>query len=396
MMIRLLYIFTILLLSVAIGTQLKTDPGYLLIVINQWTIETTLAIAIIILLLIFLLGHILLSGIAKIITIPGMFRKWRTKRRSQIAQAQTRRGLIEFSEGYWSEAREHLIKALPNTDTPLFNYLTAARAAQEMGENQLRDTYLREAQQLMPEAKIAVELTQAQLQLANQQWEQALATLRHLQDLAPHHPYVLKLLMELYQQVRDWPQLIALLPELQKKQVISESAFIKLRHHAYLQVLVDLAKHQQETALQELLASLPKSLHQDPLLMAEYCHYLVKNQQLQKAENILRNCLRKHYHDKLITLYGQIQVNEKQLIFAESLLKKQRNSAELLLCLGHLSLSNQLWGKARNYLERSLALKPSPQAYATLGQLLLHLNEQNAACLAYQRGVELAILKESE
>ncbi|WBV63404.1 hypothetical protein PGH43_00365 [Legionella pneumophila 130b] len=81
----------------------------------------------------------------------------------------------------------------------------------------------------MPEAKIAVELTQAQLQLANHQWEQALATLKHLQDLAPRHPYVLKLLMNLYEEIKDWQQLIALLPDLKKNHIISDQAFEQLQ-----------------------------------------------------------------------------------------------------------------------------------------------------------------------
>lgn len=113
-----------------------------------------------------------------------------------------------------AKSKNHLIQALPNSDTPLLNYLTAARAAQNMGDNQLRDNFLREAQQSMPEAKIAVELTQAELQLSNHQWEQALATLKHLHAIAPRHPYVLMLMMRLYQEVKDWPQLIALLPNL--------------------------------------------------------------------------------------------------------------------------------------------------------------------------------------
>ncbi len=113
------------------------------------------------------------------------FKQWNAHRLTQNAQAITRKGLIEYSEGYWQKAQNHLMQALPNADTPLLNYLTAARAAQKMGDSTLRDHYLREAQQSMPEAKIAVELTQAQLQLANNQWEQALATLRHLHDLAP-------------------------------------------------------------------------------------------------------------------------------------------------------------------------------------------------------------------
>src|SRR5690606_25675395 len=204
--------------SVYLGIQLNYDPGYVLIAINHWTVETTLWVAVCGLLLLYILTHLVLQFSHKIARTPRAVNKWNSRRLAHKAQATTRKGLIEYSEGYWQKAKTHLIQALPNTDTPLLNYLTAARAAQKMGDSQLRDHYLREAQQSMPEAKIAVELTQAQLQLANHQWEQALATLRHLQDLAPRHPYVLKLLMDLYKEVRDWPQLIALLPDLKKYQ----------------------------------------------------------------------------------------------------------------------------------------------------------------------------------
>ena len=215
-MIRVILLFLLLLTSVWVGVYLKHDPGYVLIAFHHWTIETTLCITLIGLILIFFILHTFLLLLHWTIHIPLGFHNWLTKRRIQKAQATTRRGLIEFSEGHWLEARKHLIKALPDTETPLLNYLTAARAAQETGDNKLRDDYLREAQQSMPEAKIAVELTQAQLQLANHQWEQALATLRHLQDLSPQHPYVLKLLMHLYEEVKDWPQLISLLPALKR------------------------------------------------------------------------------------------------------------------------------------------------------------------------------------
>ncbi len=239
-MIRLILIFLVLLISVYLGIQLSRDPGYLLITVHHWSIETTLWVAIFALIIAFFLLHGLLLLLRKLHRSPSTLRNWRARRRSQKAQAKTQQGLIEFSEGYWSQAQNHLIKALPDTESPLLNYLTAARAAQEMGNNQLRDNYLREAQQSMPDAKIAVGLTQAQLQLANQQWEQALATLRHLQDLAPHHPYVLKLLMRLYQEVKDWQQLIALLPELKKYQVVSGMAFTRLQQQTYLQAISDL------------------------------------------------------------------------------------------------------------------------------------------------------------
>ncbi|KTD49898.1 protoporphyrinogen oxidase [Legionella rubrilucens] len=393
MMIRLFFIFIVLLASVWLGIQLSHDPGYLLIAINHWTVETTLWVAIILALLGFFLLHYLLLLGARLSRTPRAYKAWRHKRRTQHAQEQTRRGLIEFSEGYWSEARNNLIKALPNAETPLLNYLTAARAAQEMGDNQLRDDYLREAQQSMPEAKIAVELTQAQLQLANKQWEQALATLRHLQDLAPKHPYVLKLLIHLYREVRDWPQLIALLPELKKYRVVTGADYDNLQHQTYLQALCDLAKAGQSDALTQLVNNLPRALTYDPELMAEYSRYLAKQGQETQAESILRQALRKQYSPLLIDLYGQLKVSESQLTFAESLLKKYPDSPELLLCLGRLSTHNHLWGKARTYFEKSLELEPTPQAYNELGQLLQELNDPAGACQAYRHGLTLVINK---
>jgi HemY protein len=258
-----------------------------------------------------------------------------------------------------------------------------------MGDNHQRDNYLREAQQSMPDAKIAVELTQAQLQLANNQWEQALATLRHLQDLAPRHPYVLKLLMHLYKEVRDWPQLITLLPELKKNQVISANDFTKLQHQTYLQAIADL--HSQPEALTKILANLPKELIHDPQLIAEYSRSLQAHNKQEQAESVLRHCLRKHFDEGLITIYGQVKANTQQLSFAESFLKKYPDSAGLYLCLGRLSLQNHLWGKAKSYFEKSIQLKASPAAYEELGKLLERLSDQSGASNAYRQGLALAI-----
>ena len=389
-MIRALLIFILLLGSVWLGIQLQHDPGYLLVAINHWTIETTVWVAIIALVLIFIILHTILLLLHWIVHLPTSWGNWLAKRRIQHAQAKTRQGLIEFSEGHWLQAKNHLIKALPDTETPLLNYLTAARAAQEMGDSKLRDDYLREAQQSMPEATIAVELTQAQLQLANQQWEQALATLRHLQDLAPHHPYVLKLLMHLYEEVKDWPQLIALLPELKRKQIVSEKTYQRLQQHAYLQALLDLIKLDQSQALKEFIDALPKNLIHNAGLMTAYTRYLLSKQDNTQAEFLLRRCLRKQFNDQLIDIYGLLKDKDAQLSFAESLLKEQPHSAALFLCLGRLSKTQNLWGKAKLYFEQSIEFGATPAAYLELGKLLEQLSDQAGACTAYQQGLLLA------
>ncbi len=389
-MTRALFIFLLLLASVWLGVQLQHDPGYLLVTVNHWTVETTLWVAVIGLFLIFVILHTFLLLLNSIIRFPATWNSWSAKRRIHNAQAKTRQGLIEFSEGHWLQAKNHLIKALPDTDTPLLNYLTAARAAQEMGDNKLRDDYLREAQQSMPEAKIAVELTQAQLQLANQQWEQALATLRHLQDLAPHHPYVLKLLMHLYEEVKDWPQLINLLPELKRYKVVSENDYQRLQQHAYLQALMDLIKQDQTQMLTGFIQKLPKNLTHDGGLMSLYSSHLLSKRRDAEAEALLRRCLRKKFNEQLIDIYGQIDSDDAQLNFAESLLKEQTHSAALFLCLGRLCKNKNLWGKAKIYFEQSIEFGATPTAYMELGRLLEQLSDQAGACVTYRQGLLLA------
>lgn len=389
MIVRTLFFFAILLCSVLLGIQLHADPGYLLIALNHWTIETTLWVGLFALLCLFISAHLTLQLCAKLFRSPSTLSRWYTKRLAQKAQVITNKGLIEYSEGYWEKAQNHLIAALPNTDTPLLNYLTAARAAQKMGDSTLRDHYLREAQQSMPEAKIAVELTQAQLQLANHQWEQALATLRHLQDLAPKHPYVLKLLMQLYEQVRDWPQLIALLPQLQKHKIIAPQLLQSIERNAYLQTMIDMEKQHQQDAVTHLYNTLPKNIRNHHEIVIEYSQFLLKNEQYTDAEAVLRSALRREFNNRCIELYCQLPSNEQQLIFAESLLKKNPHSASLFLCLGHQAVKQQLWGKAKSYLEQSLALQPMPKAYMELGLLYEQIQDPVQASECYKKGLDL-------
>jgi HemY protein len=388
-MFRILLAFFILLASVVLGTQLNLDPGYVLIAINHWTLETTLWTAVIGLFLLFVLSHLIIQLCHRIAKTPATINKWHSRRLAHKAQVITRKGLIEYSEGYWQKAKNHLIQALPNTDTPLLNYLTAARAAQKMGDSTLRDHYLREAQQSMPEAKIAVELTQAQLQIANNQWEQALATLKHLQDLAPRHPYVLKLLMNLYIEIKDWQQLIALLPDLKKNSVISNQEFAQLQENTYLQAMNELIRQNQLSQVHALFNSLPKALNENSGIIAEYVRFLIKLNEYSQAEQLLRQNLRKEADNQLIELYGLLPATEQHLAFAESLLKKTPHSAALYLCLGRIGISQHLWGKAKHYIEQSIALNPTPAAYNELGKLHEKLNDPLSSCVCYKKGLQL-------
>lgn len=390
-MIKIILIFLVLLGSVWLGLHLQGDPGYVLVTIHHWTLESTLWVSIGIIVFAFIIFHLLFVALSWLSHFPTSLERWRSKRRALASQTKTRQGLIEFSEGHWKSAKNHLIKGLPDADTPLLNYLTAARAAQEMGDYTLRDDFLREAQQCVPEAKIAVELTQAQLQLANRQWEQALATLRHLKDLSPNHPYVLKLLVELYQEIKDWPQLIQLLPDLKRYHVVQGENFSQLQYRAYYQALFELIKSGQPATVETFYKSIPKHLLRDPGVITLYSGYLLEQHEYVQAEYYLRDGLRHEFNASFIELYGMLPTEVARYEFMESLLKKHPHSAALHLALGRLAEKKQLWGKAKTLFEESIQQAESSFAYAELGLLLEKLGDQAGAFTAFRKGLLLCI-----
>ncbi len=390
-MFKILFILLLLFISIWFGIQLHGDPGYILVIFRHWTLETTVWVAVAAVLITFFLLHLVLLSYKKIIHLPTSWHHWRVKYRSGRSRNKTTQGLIEFSEGHWKSAKTHLMQALPDADTPLINYLIAARAAQELGNSKLRDDYLREAQQSMPDAKIAVALTQAQLQIAHQQWEQALATLCHLHDLSPHHPYVLKLLARLYEAIADWHQLIKLLPDLVRHQALSESDLNTLQHRAYLEAMRGYIQHAHWHALDKLVTTLPKPLKHDPSIITTYSRALIQQHKDIEAEAYLRRALQKNYHDTFIICYSELRPTSAKLHVLEALLKHHAHSPALHRCLGKFYIAQQLWGKARSHLDQSLALADAPETYAVLGELLEALHDISGAFSAYQLGLNKAL-----
>ena len=64
---------------------------------------------------------------------------------------------------------------------------------------------------------------------------------------------------------------------------------------------------------------------------------------------------------------------------AEGWLKSRPADAELLLTLARLCMRERLWGKAREYYEASLRIKPTVCAFGELGRMLKQLGEMEAS-----------------
>ena len=68
-------------------------------------------------------------------------------------------------------------------------------------------------------------------------------------------------------------------------------------------------------------------------------------------------------------------------------LSKHADDPDLLLATARLCLRNELWGKARSYLETVISIRPSPEVYREYGHLLNQLGEGDAAAEAFREGL---------
>lgn len=385
-------IFTIVILGVAVwlGILIHHDAGYVLIAYGNYSIETSLWVGLVLLAALFTVGHYLVRLLRHTRSIHHTVRNWRRNRQSKKSRQLTHSGLRNLAEGHWKEAETKLIKSAKISTNPLINYLAAARAAQAQHALDRRDQYLTDAHKTNKHADLAITLTQAQLQIASQQWEQALASLQHIHRISPLHPLALKLLQSVYIQLNDWHGLQKLVPSLKKSKALSEIQLQTLEKQIYQHLIEATATNQGVSALKKLWSGIPSFWRNNPDLVYLYSRKLIENDRAKEAANLIETTLKKYWDKRLIQAYAQTQADSRQqLNTAETWLKKYPRDANLLLCLGLLSCHENLWGKAKQYLQQSITIEPSEQTYKALGKVCEMLEEDDKALKYYRQALAL-------
>jgi len=389
---QLLYALLLLLFAVLIALYAQQDTGYVLIGRGYQTMEMSLTLFVTVLLFGFIAIYLLLKAVHHFWGIPERLRFWNLQNKGKRARTSSNQGLIELAQGNWSQAERALVRGVKNSDLPLLNYLSAARAAQKQGAPERRDHYLAMAHVNRKDASFAVQVTQAELQLAHGQLEQSLATLVHLRSLSPRHPHVLFLLMQLYTRLKSWGDLKDLLPVLRRQKVVSEIELDELEKRMHRELLGIAAKQGKTDRLRQSWQHIPRGLRNDEELIDDYARHLLRLSQYDSAETLLREAIKHHWNVDFVYLYGLVKSSTpaKQLGYAEAWLKGHEQNPVLLLTLGRLSLMNELWGKAESYLEASLGAGPRSETYTELGRLLEQLEQPDRARECFRKGLLLA------
>ena len=397
-MVRFIVILLlIVIVALAAVLVVRDDPGFVMLRYRDFTVETTLAFAVVALILFMIVLHYTLRLLRALLRLPRTLSQSSRNRRVNKARRQLTQGLIDLAEGRFEQAESHLVRLVESSDSALVHYLAAARAAQLQGKHDARDAYLKAAHEANPDAELAIGVTQAELQLAHQQTEQALATLSHLHSIAPRHNYVLKLLARAHYELEDWPALVELLPDLRRKKLLKEPRLHEMEIAGYRGTLLRATGSQGE--FEGAWGKLPKSLQTDAAMIRCYLEQMASHGwHSDQAERLLVKSLESRWDDDLVEIYGRLETDDAnaQLARAEKWLDDFGQSEQLLLALGRIAVRARLWGKAQGYLEASIGARPTPAACLVLAELFeRQLEQPNRAAEYYQQGLKLSLDRQS-
>lgn len=383
---RLIFYFIILVLSIWVGVKIFHNPGYVLITNQDWVIETTLWFAILASLLILIIIYLLFKLLSKIFHIPERIHKWQLRHRYRKGRKFLYAAIDDLLQGKWKQAEKASLKSTKASRLSLLGYLGAAKAAYNRKLFSRGNHYLKRAKHHCPAMALPIDIALANLQIEQGLYVQALDLLLNLYKQNPKHKHLLELITQCYLQLSDWDNLNQLLPAIKKARILDEEKLKNLEKEIYLH----LAKHtinNYETTLQ-WWKKIPHYLQSDPEILAIYTYYLNEFDHSTEAEKILRSQLNKSWHEQLFQQYVNIDSPQrpKQISFAEKFLLEHPNNPAVLRCMGKLCLKNKLWGQARDYLEKSLKLEKSKEAYRSLGYVMEKIGDTQSALDNYRKG----------
>jgi HemY protein len=359
---------------------LLKDPGYLAVQAGRYLFETTVPVALLLLVGLYFLTRALIESL----NARRRLAELRALRRRRRARDDTQRGLLDLAAGRWRSAEELLTRAAPEADSPAANYVVAARAAELQDAVARRDEWLERAQEAAPTERAAALITLAEFQMRRGQDAAALQTLEQLDASGDINSRGLELMARLCQKLGRGEQLRALGPRLRNARELPEPLVHELLAQVQLEEVRAAGERRDAAAVHEAWSHVPRGARKLAPAVAVLARALIAAGDPPGAEKALREAIESdggHRDAQLLRLYGELVLPEAlvPLERAEGWLRRQPEDPDLLYACARLALQAELVGKARSYLEASLARKPAAETALLYAELLEQLGEADRA-----------------
>jgi HemY protein len=382
------------LLAVALGAAaawlLGAEAGYVLIAWQEWTLESSIAGFVLLIIGSLLTAYLLVRGVSTLLRLPGRLQSYWSGRVRERAHSSFIHGVRLLAVGDYARAEVALLRRVADHEAPDLSYMAAARAAQELGAYDRRNHYLELANQSGEAAAPAVLAEQTRLYAAANEQQRALETARHFLQRFPQQPHATRLYAEALLAQGEHTALHTLLRE--RGEAIAVERRGQLRARAVSALMQEAVAEARLDRLKSLWDELDGRLAADPRVARAYAAGLVHLGAESEAVAIIGKVLKQRFDAELVSLFGRLEGIDPvgQLASLEQWLSQHGEEGALLLAAGRTCLRNRLWGKAKSYLDSALLTAPAPAVHQELARLAELTQRPDEALRHFREGLALA------
>lgn len=384
-----LYIAAAAIVGALLANILLADPGYVALRFAGHLVEMSAVTF----LLLLIAAYFLVRLLIRLISARRLWKQAQNERRYERGRRSLARGVLELSQGDWETAETTLTRHAREAEHPAAHYLVAARAADLQGAPKRRDEWLARALETSSQTRAPALIMQAEMHLKHKQMQAALATLEQLEARGEMNAHGLLLLARVHRQTGAWQELQALEPRLRSTRGITAAMADETVGQIYLDRLKAAGAQADAAALRSAWKAVPRSLAQRSDIVIAYARSAMACDEHDAAERELRDHIERQWDEAVVLTYGELETDEpfQTLERAESWLPKHSEDAALLLTCAQLAARAELYGKARSFLETSIAIRPRLEAYQLLANLMEQLGERERALKALNDALALAV-----
>lgn len=361
-MIRLLLLFALLIGGLVVGRLLTDQQGYVLIALDNWTIEmsvvTLVALIVGTMVLFLVLEWLFKKGWRGLGGSLNLVSRWRERRRHSAYI----NGMIALKEQHLVDAQKYFSR-LNSESLHGIDLLNAADATALLNQTQT-STELWEKALLDPATELAAKLHFIQQHLHNNQPDKALQSLQHLPEKYRQHPTVAQLWCEALAAKGQWHELKDRLKGWKK--VLGMESYSQWMQRCSFGVFAEIASKQGAIQLKNVWQALPRSDRKDHAQQAAYVKQLIGQGMHNDAAAALVE-FQNHPQPQLLPLYSQLRCKAPAAVIKqlEGWLRKDENNLKLLGALASVAFYSDNFILAEKVLQKRLALE------ADKGDLLL-------------------------
>lgn len=383
------WVFSLLLIfALAVGLALfvEFNHGNVAIFWPPYRVDISVNMVVLGLIVGFLLLHLFLIATARLFDLPQRVSDYRLKQSETQGISAFKESVLALFEGRFGRAERLAEVAIKDTRFKEVAALVAARSAHRLRDFERRDRWLAASKtseqsgnaQLMTLAELAVE------ERSESGAKDAIAAVTALHARGARHIHAQRTALRAYELTENWQEVIRLTRLLYKRSAIHPAAsrgLLTRSHRALLKTfdedLPGLKKHWSQMSAAE--QRWPEVVEAASLAFSKAGDH-------SQAVKLITSRLDGEFSGPAADLYASLVAipAKERLVKLEALLARIGPDFSLLRALGRVCFELQLWGKAQDYLQRSLASQPTVDAYLVLAEVYQATDRVDLANDAYR------------